>query len=127
MPNSIRLLLVEDDELFRLGLVVRLQQEPTLKIVAEAEDGETAVDLANRHPLDLVLLDVGLPRMSGLEACRQIKLQQPNLPILALTSRSDSTLISRLIETGIQGFCLKGGSVLNLWIRPIAIRALTTF
>jgi two-component system NarL family response regulator len=121
MPNSIRLLLVEDDELFRLGLVVRLQQEPTLKIVAEAEDGETAVDLANRHPLDLVLLDVGLPRMSGLEACRQIKLQQPNLPILALTSRSDSTLISRLIETGIQGFCLKGidAQTLILAIRSV--------
>jgi two-component system NarL family response regulator len=87
MPNSIRLLLVEDDELFRLGLVVRLQQEPTLKIVAEAEDGETAVDLANRHSLDLVLLDVGLPRMSGLEACRQIKLQHPNLPIYSWDRR----------------------------------------
>lgn len=125
MPNSIRLLLVEDDELFRLGLVVRLQQEPTLKIVAEAEDGETAVDLANRHPLDLVLLDVGLPRMSGLEACRQIKLQHPNLPILALTSRSDSTLISRLIETGIQGFCLKGidAQTLILAIRSVVAGA----
>jgi two-component system NarL family response regulator len=125
MPNSIRLLLVEDDELFRLGLVVRLQQEPTLKIVAEAEDGETAVDLANRHPLDLVLLDVGLPRMSGLEACRQIKLQHPKLPILALTSRSDSTLISRLIETGIQGFCLKGidAQTLILAIRSVVAGA----
>lgn len=125
MPNSIRLLLVEDDELFRLGLAVRLQQEPTLKIVAEAEDGETAVDLANRHPLDLVLLDVGLPRMSGLEACRQIKLQHPNLPILALTSRSDSTLISRLIETGIQGFCLKGidAQTLILAIRSVVAGA----
>jgi len=125
MPNSIRLLLVEDDELFRLGLAVRLQQEPTLKIVAEAEDGETAVDLANRHPLDLVLLDVGLPRMSGLEACRQIKLQHPKLPILALTSRSDSTLISRLIETGIQGFCLKGidAQTLILAIRSVVAGA----
>lgn len=125
MTTPLRLLLVEDDELFRLGLVVRLQQEPTLKIVAEAEDGETAVDLANRHPLDLVLLDVGLPRMSGLEACRQIKLQHPNLPILALTSRSDSTLISRLIETGIQGFCLKGidAQTLILAIRSVVAGA----
>lgn len=125
MITPLRLLLVEDDELFRLGLVVRLQQEPTLKIVAEAEDGETAVDLANRHPLDLVLLDVGLPRMSGLEACRQIKLQHPNLPILALTSRSDSTLISRLIETGIQGFCLKGidAQTLILAIRSVVAGA----
>lgn len=106
--SDIKILLVEDDELFRLGLSVRLQQEKDLQIVAEAEDGETAVELANRHPLDLVLLDIGLPRMSGLEACQKIKQQHPQLPILALTSRSESSLINRLIETGIQGYCLKG-------------------
>ncbi len=122
MKLPLKLLIVEDDELFRLGLVVRLQQDSDLEIVAEAEDGETAIELVNRHPLDLVLLDVGLPRMNGLEACRQIKLQHPNLPILALTSRSDSILISRLIETGIQGFCLKGidAQTLVLAIRSVA-------
>jgi two-component system NarL family response regulator len=123
--SPLRLLLVEDDELFRLGLVVRLQQEPNIEIVAEAEDGETAVDLANRHSLDLILLDIGLPRMSGLEACRQIKMQHPNLPILALTSRSETTLINRLIETGIQGFCLKGidAQTLVLAIRSVVAGA----
>ncbi|MFO0004859.1 MAG: response regulator transcription factor, partial [bacterium] len=60
--------------------------------------------------------------MNGLEACRQIKSQHPNLPILALTSRSDSILISRLIEIGIQGFCLKGidAQTLVLAIRSVA-------
>jgi two-component system NarL family response regulator len=106
--TPLKILLVEDDELFRLGLSVRLQQEIDLEIVAEAEDGETAVNLANRHCLDLVLLDIGLPRMSGLEACQLIKLQHPTLPILALTSRSEPALINRLIEIGIQGYCLKG-------------------
>ena len=76
--SPLLILLVEDDELFRLGLVVRLQQEANIEIVAEAEDGETAVDLANRHSLDLILLDIGLPRMSGLEACQQIKMEHPN-------------------------------------------------
>jgi DNA-binding NarL/FixJ family response regulator len=61
MSPALRILLVEDDELFRLGLHMRLQQETGLEIVAEAEDGETAVELASRHPLDIVLLDVGLP------------------------------------------------------------------
>jgi two-component system, NarL family, response regulator len=106
--SKIKILLVEDDELFRLGLSVRLQQEDDLQIVAEAEDGETAVELSNRHCLDLILLDIGLPRMSGLEACQQIKQQHPNLSILALTSHSESSLINRLIEIGIQGYCLKG-------------------
>lgn len=109
MPSDLlKILLVEDDELFRLGLCVRLQQETGLEIVAEAEDGETAVELANRHPLDIVLLDVGLPGMGGIEACRQIKQQHPNLPVLALTSRSQKSLIARLIEVGAQGYCLKG-------------------
>jgi len=123
--SPLRILLVEDDELFRLGLVIRLQQEANIEIVAEAADGETAVDLANRHSLDLILLDIGLPRMSGLEACQQIKMEHPNLPILALTSRSESTLINRLIETGIQGFCLKGidAQTLVLAIRSVVAGA----
>ena len=121
----LKLLLVEDDELFRLGLQYRLQQEPDLEIVAQAADGETAVELANRHPLDLVLLDIGLPRMSGLEACRKIKASQPQLPILALTSHSEQTLITRLIEAGIQGYCLKGiaPEMLILAVRSVAAGA----
>jgi two-component system, NarL family, response regulator len=62
-----KILLVEDDELFRLGLRMRLQQETSLEIIAEAEDGEQSVELANRYPLDLVLLDIGLPGMVGLK------------------------------------------------------------
>lgn len=125
MPQPIKILLVEDDELFRLGLVVRLQQEVEMIIVAEAEDGETAVALTQRHHLDLVLLDIGLPRMSGIEACRQIRQQQPNLPILVLTSHSDQTLITRLISVGVQGYCLKGigAETLFLAIRSVVAGA----
>lgn len=103
-----RILLVEDDELFRLGLRVRLQQEPKVEIVAEAEDGETAIELAGNYPLDIVLLDVGLPGIGGIEACCQIKQRYPHLPVLILTSHSQPELINRLIEAGAQGYCLKG-------------------
>jgi two-component system NarL family response regulator len=122
---TLRILLVEDDELFRLGLRMRLQQETGLEIVAEAEDGETAVELANRYPLDLVLLDVGLPGIGGIEACRQIKQQHPELPILALTSRSEKPLIARLIAAGVQGYCLKGiaSECLFLAVRSVAVGA----
>ena len=117
--------MVEDDELFRLGLQFRLQQEPGIEIVAEAADGETAVELTNRQPLDLVLLDIGLPRMSGLEACRQIKASQPQLPVLALTSHSEQSLITRLIEAGVHGYCLKGiaPELLILAVRSVAAGA----
>jgi two-component system NarL family response regulator len=124
-PASLQILLVEDDELFRLGLCMRLQQETGLEIVAEAEDGETAVELANQYPLDIVLLDVGLPGVGGIEACRQIKQQHPELPILVLTSHSQKPLITRLIEAGAQGYCLKGitSESLILAIRSVAAGA----
>ncbi len=121
---ALRILLVEDDELFRLGLRMRLQ-EAGLEIVAEAEDGETAVEMVNHHALDLVLLDVGLPGIGGIEACRQIKQQHSDLPVLVLTSRSEKPLIARLIEAGAQGYCLKGipPESLILAIRSIAAGA----
>ena len=124
-PTPIKILLVEDDELFRLGLQVRLQQETGLEIIAEAEDGETAIELIKQNPFDVVLLDVGLPGIGGVEACRQIKQQHPHLPILALTSHSQKSLISRLIEAGAQGYCVKGiaAEKLVLALRSVAAGA----
>lgn len=106
--NPLRILLVEDDELFRLGLSTRLQREPSLDVVAEAVDGESAIELANQTLPDVVLLDVGLPGIGGVEACRQIKQQHPDLPILVLTSHSQKPLIEQLVAAGASGFCLKG-------------------
>ncbi|MBD2437317.1 response regulator transcription factor [Nostoc sp. FACHB-110] len=123
--NPIKILLVEDDELFRLGLRVRLQQEPDLEIVAEAEDGETAIELIKQILVDVVLLDIGLPGIGGIEACQQIKQQNPQLPVLVLTSHSQKPLITRLIEIGVQGYCLKGipAEKLLLALRSVAAGA----
>ena len=112
--DALRLLLVEDDELFRLGLRVRLQQEPIIQDVIEAEDGETALTIAQQSLFDLVILDLGLPGIGGIETCRQLKSYQPTLPILILTSRDDSALVNRLITMGVQGYCVKGIASENL-------------
>ncbi|NCR11010.1 MAG: response regulator transcription factor [Microcystis aeruginosa LG13-11] len=122
---TLKILLVEDDELFRLGLAVRLQKETGFEIVAEAGDGETAVELAAHYSLDVVLLDLGLPRMGGLEACQQIHDRHPNLPILILTSREERDLIPRAIDAGARGYCLKGivSETLVLAIRSVAAGA----
>jgi two-component system, NarL family, response regulator len=115
MPlDHLKILLVEDDELFRLGLQVRLQGEPGIEVIAEAEDGETAIDLAKQQPFDLVLLDMGLPGLGGIETCRQLKQNHPQLPILVLTSRNDRSLIARLVAAGAQGYCLKGVAATTL-------------
>ncbi|MCA2833628.1 MAG: response regulator [Pseudanabaena sp.] len=112
--DHLKILLVEDDELFRLGLQVRLQKETKMAVLAEANDGETAIDLAKQQPFDLVLLDIGLPGLGGLETCRQLKLNHPNLPILVLTSRNERSLISRLVTAGAQGYCVKGVAAATL-------------
>jgi two-component system, NarL family, response regulator len=109
MPaHPLKILLVEDDELFRLGLQVRLQQEPDLEVVAEADDGETAIELAETHAIDIILLDVGLPGIGGIQTCAQLKQRHPHLPILVLTSHAQPALIARLVTAGAQGYCLKG-------------------
>ena len=121
---NLRLLIVEDDELFRLGLKVRLQQS-AFEIIAEAVDGETAVELTNQHLPDVVLLDVGLPGIGGIEACRQIKQQHPKIPVLVLTSHFQTQLIERLIDAGASGYCLKGidAETLILALRSLAAGA----
>jgi two-component system NarL family response regulator len=121
----LKILLVEDDELFRLGLQVRLEREPGLEVVAEAEDGETAIEMVKRHSLNIVILDIGLPGLGGVEACRQIRQLAPNLPILVLTSHTQKSLINRIIEVGAQGYCLKGAPshTLILAIQSVAAGA----
>lgn len=123
--NNLRVLLVEDDELFRLGLVVRLQQETEIEILAEAIDGEMAVELTNQYLPDVVLLDVGLPGIGGVEACRQIKQLHPNIPVLVLTSHFKKQLIEQLIAVGASGYCLKGieAETLILALRSVAAGA----
>lgn len=125
MTASLRILLVENDELFRLGLRTKLEQQPDIEVVGEATDGEMAVWLANHTQPDVVILDVNLPGIGGVEACRQIKQQHYKLPILVLTSLFQKSLIARLIEAGVQGFCLKGVKVkvLLLAVRSLAAGA----
>jgi two-component system, NarL family, response regulator len=123
--NNLHVLLVEDDELFRLGLVVRLQQESGMKISAEAIDGEMAVELTNQYLPDVVLLDVGLPGIGGVEACRKIKQLHPHIPVLVLTSHFKKQLIEQLIAAGASGYCLKGieAETLILALRSVAAGA----
>jgi two-component system, NarL family, response regulator len=107
--STIRILLVEDDELFRLGLSTRLARETELKIVAEAIDGETAIEIVKTDlVIDIVILDIGLPGIDGLEACQQMRLARPDLRILVLTSNYQPQSIEELIAANVNGYCLKG-------------------
>ena len=107
--STIRILIVEDDELFRLGLSTRLAREPDLTIAAEAEDGETALEIINTDiAIDIAILDIGLPGINGLETCQQMRLCRPDLRILVLTSKYQPQSIEDLIAANVNGYCLKG-------------------
>jgi two-component system, NarL family, response regulator len=125
MSDLLKLLLVEDDELFRLGLSTCLQQEPSIGIVVEARDGETAINLARQQDFDVVILDLVLPGLDGIETCRQLQQIRPDLPVLILTSHPDQSLVLTLIEAGAKGYCRKGidGAKLMLAIRSISTGA----
>jgi two-component system, NarL family, response regulator len=121
MSDSLKLLLIEDDELFRLGLRTFLQMEPIVELVVEASDGETALDLAKQQTFDVVILDLGLPGLGGIETCRRFQQWQPALPILIFTSHPAQSLVLKLVEVGAKGYCLKGIDAENL---ILAIRSL---
>ncbi len=125
MSDLLKLLLVEDDELFRLGLSTCLQRESAIELVTEASDGETALQLVQQQRFDVVILDLGLPGLGGIETCRQLHLSYPTLPVLILTSHPDKNLVLKLIEVGAKGYCLKGidAESLVLAIRSIAMGA----
>jgi two-component system, NarL family, response regulator len=123
MPHLLKLLLVEDDELFRLGLVTCLQQEPNIELIVETGDGKTALDLAKHQTFDVVILDLVLPGLDGIETCYQFQQHYPDLPVLILTSHPDRSLVIRLIEVGAKGYCLKGIDAQNL---ILAIRSIST-
>ncbi len=125
MSDLLKLLLVEDDVLFRLGLSTCLQREPSIELVVEASDGESALRLVQQQTFDVIILDLGLPGLGGIETCRQLQQLSPELPVLILTSHPDKHLVLKLMEVGAKGYCLKGidAEQLVLAIRSIAMGA----
>lgn len=103
-----RALVVEDDELFRLGLEITLQGFPSIKEVTAVSDGEQALDLLRHQSFDVILLDLGLPGLGGLETCRRISAEHPHIPVLVVTSQEDPAWCLRMVRAGARGYVRKG-------------------
>lgn len=112
----IHILLVEDDEIFRIGLTTALKKSDTVELLGTCSDGETAFQQAKILKPDLILMDVGLPVMTGIEATQKIKKHYPNIKVLALTSHTESKIVNQIMDAGADGFCLKGVSTERLII-----------
>ena len=105
--KKIRLFIVDDHKMVREGLRSLLQDDPDVKVVGEAENGEKALEcLATLHS-DIILLDLKMPGMDGIEVCRQICAQYPDTAVIGLTTFEDENIASQLIQAGAKGYVLK--------------------
>ncbi|MDX3781482.1 MULTISPECIES: response regulator transcription factor [Streptomyces] len=103
----IRILLADDHALVRRGVRLILDGEPDLEVVAEAGDGAEAIALAGTHEVDLAVLDVAMPRMTGLQAARELSSRQPRLRILMLTMYDNEQYFFEALKAGACGYVLK--------------------
>ncbi|MCS7088562.1 MAG: response regulator transcription factor [Thermoflexales bacterium] len=104
---KLRLLLVDDHEVVRIGLRALLARNPDFEIVDEAATGQEAVRKALLHRPDVVVMDIRLGGMSGIEACREITRAAPNVKVIMLTSYSDDDTLFEAVAAGASGYVLK--------------------
>ncbi len=114
-PKKIKLMLVEDHVLARLGLKVSLEKYPNLEIVAETANGKEAIELANNKKPDLIIMDIGLIQLDGIEATKKIKEANPNIKVIMLTSHEAEHEIMASLASGADGYCLKDTSPEQLY------------
>ena len=107
MTEKVSVMLVDDHEIVRQGLRALLDAEEDIEVVAEADSGHMAVDLARVHNPDVVVMDVRMPEGTGVEACREIRDQNPDTQVIMLTSFSDDEALFNSIMAGAAGFVLK--------------------
>jgi DNA-binding NarL/FixJ family response regulator len=107
MSNQIRLLIADDHAVVRAGLRALLERQGRFKVVAEANTGEEAVSKAQEFQPDVAVLDVRMPGVSGIEACRQIVQKVPHCRVIMLTSYAEDELLFAAIQAGASGYVLK--------------------
>jgi len=103
----IKVMLVDDHPLLRDALKMHLNSQPDIKVVAEAKDGEEAIKMVEKSNPDVIIMDIAMPRMNGVEATRQIKTKHPNVAIIVLTIHTDIEYVLKILEAGAAGYLIK--------------------
>jgi len=112
--RKIRIVLVDDHKLMRSGLRVLLEQQPDLTVVGESSDGREAVALVASQRPDVLVMDVGMPSLNGIEAAVQITQSNPEAAIVMLSMHSDESYVLRALKAGAKGYLLKDSAEADL-------------
>jgi DNA-binding NarL/FixJ family response regulator len=105
---ALRLVLVEDHQMTLVGLRMILEQQPDLTVLGEADTGNKAVRVVDAEKPDLVLMDIGLPEMDGIEATQTIKAKYPGIKVMMLTSKDNEQDVFAALAAGADAYCMKG-------------------
>ena len=111
---TLRILIVEDDPMMQLGLTQALEDYPHFTIVGQASDGYAGVEKALALKPDVIVMDIGLPRLDGIAATQQIRAKLPDTRIVVLTSHTSETEIIAALSSGADAYCVKGADVERL-------------
>ena len=117
---SIKILLADDHRIMRSGLRSLLDKEPDMEVVAEADNGRMTVQLARKLSPDVVIMDITMPDLNGIEATRQILSETPDVKVVALSMHSDEQFVAGMLGAGASGYLLKDCALGELCL---AIRA----
>lgn len=107
MATPISVLLVDDHQIIRDGLRALLMDVSEVQIMGEAENGRQALDFLAKQPVDVVIMDVNMPEMNGVDATTQIMTQFPDTPVLCLSMHDEIEYISKMLQAGASGYILK--------------------
>lgn len=110
MKDKKKVIIAEDHQLFREGMKAMLAGHETLEVVAEAHDGLEAVRCVKKNKTDLLILDLSMPRLSGISVMKDIRTQFPDLKILALTIHESDQYVLEAFKAGANGYCIKDAS-----------------
>jgi DNA-binding NarL/FixJ family response regulator len=104
---GIKILLADDHKLMREGLRALIKEQPNMNVVAEAEDGRTAVQLATKFTPDIIIMDISMPGLNGIEATRQIVASSASSKVIALSMHTGRRMILEILHAGAAGYLLK--------------------
>lgn len=114
MDKKIKIFIVDDHDMFRDGIKLLLSSNDHFEVIAEAKNGKEFVEMIPNYKPDIVLMDIAMPEMDGIEATRKAREKFPDLKVLALTMFGDEKYYYQMIQTGIKGFVLKSSGISEL-------------